>query len=74
MFNFLKRSPKIISSQATPKDSLYPSSLLAIEILVKKYPPTTFLIGYPNIINNEYSSQASKDEKLKLFNYPKRSS
>jgi hypothetical protein len=29
---------------------------------MKKYPPITFLIGYPYIINNE-RSQASKDEK-----------
>jgi hypothetical protein len=35
--------------RATPRDSLYHFSLLGIEILMKKYPPTAFPSGYPNV-------------------------
>jgi len=35
--------------RATPRDSLYPSQLLGIEILIEKYPPRALLSGYSNI-------------------------
>jgi hypothetical protein len=34
---------------ATLKDSLYLFSLLEIEILIEKYPPTASLNGYSNV-------------------------
>jgi hypothetical protein len=49
--------------RATPRDSLYPPKLLGIEILVKKHPPTTFFIGYPNVVILYYGFLASQDSE-----------
>jgi len=35
--------------RASPIDSIFPSYMLGIEVLVKNYPPIAYLNGYPNM-------------------------
>ena len=46
--------------RATPRDSLYLSLLLEIEILIEKYTPTASLSGYPNVAILYFSFLASQ--------------